>query len=549
MDAKPVLLVVDDDAEVLRAVARDLRRHYGDTYRVLRAESGEEALAATRELRERGGTVALLLSDQRMPGLSGVEFLEAAAESFPEAKRVLLTAYADTEAAIRAINRARIDYYLLKPWDPPEERLYPILDDLLDDWQAGHRPEFVGIRVVGNRWSPDTHAVKDFLARHLVPYRWLDVETSEEAERLVAQHDAADGLPLVLFPDGEPLSQPEQTALAERLGLQMAPNRPFYDLVIVGGGPAGLAAAVYGASEGLRTVLVEEEAPGGQAGTSSRIENYLGFPSGVSGAELTRRAVAQARKFEAEVLSPVCATALRTEEGYHIVSLSTGEEIASHALIIATGVQYRLLEASGVADLTGRGVYYGAAMAEAIACRDESVYLVGAGNSAGQAALYFSRYARDVTMLVRGDGLGASMSQYLIDQIEATENVSVRLHTEVVRAHGEERLERLTLRDTDGQEEDVEARTLFVFIGAAPRTDWLGDVLLRDEYGFILTGPDLDGPMKRWPAERPPFLLETCQPGVFAVGDVRHGSVKRVASSVGEGSVAISFVHQHLASV
>ncbi len=550
MPAKPALLVVDDDAEVLRAVARDLRRHYGDAYRVLRAESGEEALEATEALHEKGEPIALFLSDQRMPGMAGVEFLEKAAPLFPDSKRVLLTAYADTEAAIRAINRARIDYYLMKPWDPPEERLYPILDDLLEDWKAAFRPGFGGIRVVGNRWSPQTHATKDFLARNLVPYRWLDVETSEEARSLVAEHGAEESLPLVLFPEGEPLRQPSVTELAEKLGLNMEASRPFYDLVIVGGGPAGLASAVYGASEGLRTLLVEQEAPGGQAGTSSRIENYLGFPSGLSGAELTRRAVAQARKFETEMLAPVEATGLRTEDGYHLLSLSNGDEVACHALVVATGVQYRKLDAPGVEALTGRGVYYGAAMAEAMSCKDEHVYLVGAGNSAGQAAMYFARYAGHVTILVRGDSLGTSMSRYLIDQIEATDTIEVCLNTEVVAAQGDERLEKLTLRDNStGDERDVETSTVFIFIGAAPRTDWLESLLLRDKHGFLLTGPDLKGRMKDWPLERDPYLLETCQPGVFAIGDVRHGSVKRVASSVGEGSVAISFVHQHLASV
>ncbi len=550
MDSKPAILVIDDDAEVLRAIARDLRRQYGEAYRILRAETGEEALEATDELHKKGEVVALFLSDQRMPGMSGVEFLEQATQRFPEAKRVLLTAYADTEAAIRAINRARTDYYLMKPWDPPDERLYPIVDDLLDDWKSAYRPGFSGIRVVGDRWSPDTHDIKDFLARNLVPYRWLDVESSEEARRLVEEHQSERALPLVLFAEGEALSNPAPTDIAERLGLNMEARMPFYDLVIVGGGPGGLAAAVYGASEGLRTVLVEQEAPGGQAGTSSRIENYLGFPSGLSGAELTRRAVAQARKFEAEVLAPVEATGLCTEKGYHLVTLSNGDEVACHALVIATGVQYRKLDAPGIDTLTGRGIYYGAAMSEAIACRDESIYIVGAGNSAGQAAMYFSRYAASVTMLVRSDNLGKSMSQYLIDQIEATDTITVEVNTEVVAVEGEERLQKLTLRNNEtGDEHSVDASTLFVFIGATPRTDWLGDVLLRDKRGFILTGPDLKGTMNGWPLQRDPYLLETCQPGVFAVGDVRHGSVKRVASSVGEGSVAISFVHQHLATV
>ncbi len=550
MPSKPAILVVDDDAEVLRAIARDLRRQYGEAYRVLRAASGEEALDAVRDLDAKGDPIALFLSDQRMPGMSGVEFLEEATALFPDAKRVLLTAYADTEAAIRAINRARTDYYLMKPWDPPEELLYPILDDLLEDWKLSFRPAYSGVRVVGDRWSPETYAVKDFLARNLVPYKWLDVERSDEARALLEQHGGRGALPLVLFPDGDSLQKPTPPELGEKLGLQMTADREFYDLVIVGGGPAGLAAAVYGASEGLKTVLVEREAPGGQAGTSSRIENYLGFPSGLSGAELTRRAVAQARKFEAEVLAPVEATGLRAEDGYHLVSLSNGNEIACHALMIASGVQYKTLDAPGFDALTGRGIYYGAAMAEAMACRDERVFIIGAGNSAGQAAMYFARYAAHVTMLVRGGDLGKSMSQYLIDQIEATDIIEVLLNTEAVEAKGADRLEALTLKNSEtGEVKDVETSTVFIFIGAAPHTDWLGDVLVRDERGFIVTGPDLKNRYDHWPLDRDPFLLETCRPGVFAVGDVRHGSVKRVASGVGEGSVAISFVHQHLATL
>ena len=555
MADKPVLFTIDDDPEVLRAVARDLRRHYGEDYRVLRAGSGAEALEAVQELKRREEPVALFLVDQRMPQMSGVEFVEEAAKLFPDSKKALLTAYADTEAAIRAINRARVDYYLMKPWDPPEERLYPIVDDLLGDWKAAYRPGFRGIRIVGDRWSPETHRIKDFLARNQVPYRWLDVETSEEARELLeTEGNGIDRqrLPLVFFPDHDPMAQPTNAALAEGVGLQMRAEKPFYDLAIVGGGPAGLAAAVYGASEGLHTVLIEKEAPGGQAGTSSRIENYLGFPSGLSGGDLARRAVTQARRFEAEILAPLEVSEVCLDGPYRLVRLSNGEEVSCHALMITTGVQYRKLQTPGVEALTGRGVYYGATMAEAIACRDEDVYVVGAGNSAGQAAVYASGYARQVTLLVRGDGLERSMSQYLIDQIERTENIDVRLQTEVAEAHGEDHLEKLTLlNNATGEREDVGANALFILIGARPHTDWLDGTVARDGRGFLLTGPDLKGheAMKDWPLDRDPFLLETSVPGIFAAGDVRHGSVKRVASGVGEGSVAISFIHQHLAEL
>jgi thioredoxin reductase (NADPH) len=547
----PALIVVDDEVEVLRAIARDLRRHYGEDYRILRAQTGEEVLQTCADLEAKGGTVALVLSDQRMPGLSGVDVLERVAPLFPDAKRVLLTAYADTDAAIRAINTAGIDYYLLKPWDPPEECLYPVLDDLLADWKAAYRPQFQGTRVVGNRWSPDTHRVKDFLSRHQIPYRWLDVEHDEAARKAIDVHTTTDGppaLPLVLMPEGGAHPNPPTPELARIVGLQTEAQRPYYDLVIVGGGPAGLASAVYGASEGLRTLLVEAEAPGGQAGTSSRIENYLGFPSGLSGSELSRRAVAQARKFEVEILAPVEAEGLRSEDDYHIVTLSNGSEVASHALVISSGVQYRKLDVPGVEALSGRGVYYGAAQAEAVACQDEDVFIVGAGNSAGQGAMHLSGYARNVTLLVRGDGLERSMSHYLIDQITSTPNIHVRTGVQVRAAHGSDHLEALTLEPSrgDGEAERVPADALFVFIGAAPRTDWLGDAIDRDDRGFILTGESARS-RGGWLLERPPFLLETCRPGIFAAGDVRAGSVKRVASGVGEGSVAISFVHQHLA--
>ncbi len=596
---KPVLFTVDDDLEVLRAVERDLRRRYGADYRVLRASSGASALEALRELKARDGALALLLVDQRMPQMNGVELLEQAIPLFPDAKRVLLTAYADTDAAIQAINSARLDYYLLKPWDPPEENLYPALDDLLADWKAGYRPPFEGVRVVGHRWSPRSFEVRDFLARHQVPYRWLDVETDTAAKRLaeetvgVAAADAAESLdpaeavtavtaataaaagvtpkpclPLVFFPDGSHLTEPTRAELAARLGLRTQAEKPFYDLVIVGGGPAGLAAAVYGASEGLRTLMVEGDAPGGQAGTSSRIENYLGFPSGLSGADLTRRAVAQAARFGVEILSPQEATGLRLEDAYRIVTLGDGTAVSCHALLVATGVSYRKLDMPGVERLTGAGIYYGAAMTEAMSCRNEEVFVVGGANSAGQAAMHLSKYAKKVTMLVRGASLAAGMSQYLVDQICGTPNIEVRFGAQVAEAHGEESLEELTIEVREVGKETLPANSLFILIGAMPRTGWLEGVVARDDRGFILSGPDLvsdgngngaggagadggEGKAGRrprgWTLDRDPFLLETSVPGVFVAGDVRHGSVKRVASGVGEGAIAVSFVHQYLA--
>jgi thioredoxin reductase (NADPH) len=502
----------------------------------------------------RNETVALFLADQRMPQMSGVEFLEEAMQLYPDAKRALLTAYADTDAAIRAINSVRIDYYLLKPWDPPEECLYPVLDDLLDDWQATYRPGFEGIRVVGHRWSPESHTVKNFLARNQVPYQWLDVESSKEALQLLelAGVDASQ-MPLVLFPDTSRLLKPSPLDIAGKLGLKMTAINPFYDLIVVGGGPAGLAAAVYGASEGLRTVMIEREAPGGQAGTSSRIENYLGFPTGLSGADLARRAATQARRFGVEILSPQEAVGLQVKEQFRIVKLMDDTELSCHALMIATGVSYRKLDVPGIDKLTGAGVYYGAAMTEAISCRDEDVYIVGGANSAGQAAMYFSKFAGKVTMLVRADSLAKSMSQYLIDQIAATENIAVMVNTQVLETHGENNLEAITLSNAEtGETKTVPATALFIFIGAAPRTEWLAGVVERDRTGFILSGPDLivDGRRpKGWTLDRDPFLLETSVPGVFVAGDVRARSVKRVASAVGEGSIAVQFVHQYLATL
>lgn len=555
---KPAILTIDDDPEVLRAVERDLRRKYANEYRVLRADSGATALGIVRELKVRNNPVALFLVDQRMPGMSGVEFLAEAIRIFPDARRVLLTAYADTDAAIAAINSASIHHYLLKPWDPPEENLYPVLDDLLDDWKADYHPPFEGIRILGNRWAPASHNIKDFLARNHVPYQWLDIEDASREPEVKRVLDSLDEnekqrLPLVLFSDGARVPEPSSSELAERVGLKTSAAQEFYDLAIVGGGPAGLAAAVYGASEGLHTVMIEREAPGGQAGMSSRIENYLGFPSGLSGADLARRAVVQAKRFGVEIISPQEATAFRVDGPYKFLKLANESEISCHALLIATGVQWRTLDAPGVERLTGAGIYYGAAMTEAMSCKDEDVYVIGGANSAGQAAMYFSKYARRVVMLVRGPSLAASMSQYLIDQIKQTPNIQVEFNSSVVEVHGEERLESISIHCTASNETNtVPASSLFILIGAAPHTEWLSGVVERDERGFILSGPDLIRDGKRpagWTADRDPGLLETSVPGVFVVGDVRRGSVKRVASGVGEGSVAISFVHQYLSKV
>lgn len=551
--AKPALLTVDDDAEVLRAIERDLRQRYADRYRVMRADSGGAALDALGQLQTRNDPVALMLVDQRMPHMNGVAFLVEAMKLFPEAKRAMLTAYADTDAAIRAINEVKIHHYLLKPWDPPESNLYPVLDDLLEDWQAGYRPAFAGLRVIGDRWSPRSYDLREFLARNQVPFRWMDVERAEhdpEIHKLLAGFGDAPKLPAVLFQDGTRLYDPNHNELAERIGLRMRATTSFFDVVIVGGGPAGLAAAVYGASEGLKTVMVEREAPGGQAGLSSRIENYLGFPSGLSGADLARRAVTQARRFGVEIISPQEATGLRVEGPYRHVKLSDGSEITCQALLLAMGVQWRKLEVPGLERLQGAGVYYGAGTTEAMTCEGEDVYIIGGANSAGQAAMHFSKYARRVIMLVRGASLAISMSRYLIDEIEKVPNVEVWLNSSVVEAHGAMRLEGISVYSSETKEtKAIAASSLFIFIGAQPRTDWLEGVIERDDKGFILSGAELKRNGKLpvgWPLKRDPTLLETNVPGVFAIGDVRKGSVKRVASGVGEGSIAIQFVHQHL---
>jgi thioredoxin reductase (NADPH) len=550
--ALPILLTVDDDPEVSRSLARDLRQQYGEEYRIRRAESGSAALGALKELKLRDEQVGLLLADQRMPGMSGVEFLEQSRNLYPKARRVLLTAYADTDAAIAAINQADVHYYLLKPWDPPQEKLYPVLDDLLEDWKGQDRLKSgEGVRVVGHRWSALSHEIKDFLTRNQVPFRWLEFERDPEAARLLEAHGGDEGrLPLLVTDIGQALQAPSTGEVARTLGLASAPALPFYDLIVVGGGPAGLGAAVYGASEGLRTVLVEQEAIGGQAGLSSRIENYLGFPSGIGGGDLARRATTQARRFGAEMLLASEVTGLEVCGSARVVRLSNGSELSAQAVLLTTGAAYQRLTAPGVDAFTGAGVYYGSTATEAQSVRGEDVYIVGGANSAGQAAVYFARAARAVTMVVRGPNLERSMSHYLIQQLRQLSNVRVRTNSTVEEAGGGDHLEWLRIADRDyGVEEKVDTSWLFVFIGAAPCTDWLGKVVLRDENGFVLTGPDVlrDGQLPPdWPFERQPYFLETSVPGIFAAGDVRGQSVKRVASAVGEGAMAVAFVHRYL---
>jgi len=515
------------------------------------AESGRAALEAIEQLKIRNDPIALFLVDQRMPAMSGVEFLESALRLYPDAKRALLTAYADTDAAIRAINSARIDHYLMKPWDPPEERLYGVVDDLLDDWQAAFRPPFEGIRIVGHRWSPQSSEVRDFLARNLIPYQWLNVETEESASQLMAACKTDAGqLPLVIFPDGTHLTCPTPNRVAQQLGLKTRAELPFYDLIVLGGGPAGLAAAVYGAADGLKTLLVEREAPGGQAGRSSRIENYLGFPSGLSGTDLARRAVIQAKRFGAEIVAPQEVTKVRVEGPSRVVTLADGSEIGAHTLLIATGIAFRKIEAPGVEELNGAGVYYYAPMTEALSYRDMDIFIVGGANSAGQAAIYFSRYANSITMLVRGASLSSGMSQYLEDQIKATKNIVVRLNSVVAAVKGSARCEAITIRNiSSGQEETVTACALFVYAGAVPHTSWLPEIVERDPQGYVLSGAHLmrDGKRPRdWTPNRDPFYLETSVPGIFVAGDVRHRSAKGVTSGVGEGAMAVKLIHQYL---
>jgi thioredoxin reductase (NADPH) len=545
---RPAIVAVDDEPAVLAAVSRDLRRGFGERYRVMRAGSGSEGLELLKQVRARGEQVALLVADQRMPGLSGTDYLVQARELAPEAKRVLLTAYADTEAAIQAINEVALDYYLLKPWDPPEEELFPVVEDLLTTWEAGAALESGGVRVIGHRFSKDSHDVRDFLARNRVPARWLDVERDGEARELLAVAGVdGDRLPVALLEDGSILERPTSLELAERLGITAQPVGDHYDLVIVGGGPAGLGAAVYGASEGLSTVMVEREAPGGQAGQSSRIENYLGFPAGLSGSDLARRATDQARRLGAELVTVQEAVALRVEGSGRFVELTGGGILSANTVLVASGVSYRQLNHPGFAELTGAGVYYGAALTEARACAGQHVVVIGGANSAGQAAVYFSGYAGKVTMLVRADSLARSMSHYLIEQIAALPNIDVRTGAQAIAAEGSDgHLSALRIRAADGTETVEAVDACFVLIGAAPRTDWLEGVVARDERGFILAGADVRD--RGWPLSREPYVLETSVPGVFVAGDVRMRSIKRVASAVGEGSMAVSLIHEYLAT-
>ncbi len=548
---KPIIFVIDDDSSVLRAIVRDLRDAYKKEYRIMATESAHEALESLIDLKNKGESVALFLSDQRMPEMLGVEFLEKAKLSFPGAKRILLTAYSDTDAAIKAINDVQLDYYLMKPWDPPEEKLYPVLNDQLEEWQGSYRPEFDGIKIVGYQWSPRSHAIKDFLAGNLIPYQWLDVETNEKGRELVSLNTIeTKDLPAIFFNDGNLLVNPGLPEVAKNVGMIAVAQQRMYDVAIVGAGPAGLAAGVYGGSEGLNTLLIEKRAPGGQAGTSSRIENYLGFPKGLSGAELSRRAITQATRFGIEFLSPQEVVDVKLKDNYKILTLSDGSEINAKSVVITTGVNYRKLEAKGVDDFTGAGVYYGAANTEANACKNEEVYIVGGGNSAGQAAMYLANFASNVYILVRKPDLSVSMSQYLIDQIDNTPNIHVLGHTEIVEAKGNERLRQLVLKNGKSNEErTVDAGALLIFIGAKPYTDWLRLNIIKDEKGFIETGNGLNkyGDFKTlWKLDREPFLLETCSPGIFAAGDVRAGAMNRVASAVGEGAMAIKFVHEYI---
>ncbi|HEY1743798.1 MAG TPA: FAD-dependent oxidoreductase [Granulicella sp.] len=547
--ANPILLAVDDDVSVLETVVQDLRRKYGKDYRILRAASGQAALDVSQQLKERGDVIALFLSDQRMPGMTGVDFLEKAIPLFPDAKRVLLTAYTDTEAAIRAINSARIHYYLTKPWDPPEEKLYPVLDDLIAAWNEGHKPTYYGLQLISPRWGVGDHETRNFLSRNLIPFKWLDPEKNPECLDLLCEKQIDDSkLPVVLFPDGSALVQPTITELAAKVGLRTQARQEHYDVVVAGAGPAGLAAAVYGASEGLKTLSIDSLAPGGQAGSSSKIENYLGFSRGISGERLAKEAYIQASRLGAEFMTQrVCS--IRSENSYHIVRLADGREVSCRVCLVATGVEYCKLDIPGEKDFSGAGLFYGAALTEAASCAGHEVYIVGGANSAGQAAMYFARSAKNVRMLVRGPSLERSMSRYLIDQIENTSNISVETNTELRELKGDGQLAEIVLETPNGIE-TRSASTVFAFIGAAPKTEWLPDCVARDPKGFVLAGPDLKTKAGNlWKYERDPYLLETTVPGIFVAGDVRFGSVKRVASSVGEGSIAIQFVHQYLATL
>ncbi|NIP39011.1 MAG: FAD-dependent oxidoreductase [Candidatus Dadabacteria bacterium] len=550
---KPVIITVDDEQQVSNAIERDLRKHYRKDYQIVKNSSGPQALETVHQLKKRNTPIALFLADQRMPEMGGTEFLSKAKEFYPEARKVLLTAYADTDAAISAINNVGLDYYLMKPWDPPEQNFYPVLDDLLGDWQATAQLPYDGIRVAGTLWSCRCHNVKDFLARSQIPYQWLDIEQNDEARELVESVNSKEHqLPVVFFPDGSVLINPDITELAEKAGLKTKATQPFYDLIIIGAGPAGLAGAVYGSSEGLKTLLIDKETTGGQAGTSSRIENYLGFPKGLSGADLARRATAQATRLGAEILTAQEVTKISVREPYKHVKLKDGTELSCKAIIIATGVSLRQLDLHGIEHLTGAGVYYGAALSEAEHYKDQHVFVVGGANSAGQGAMFFSRYASKVTMLVRSS-LSKSMSHYLIDQINSTSNIEVLSKTEVIEVHGKDRLEAITIKNSESDKTDtVQTPAMFLFIGAAPHTQMVKDVIELSEAGFILTGPDLIQNVKRpknWRLKRDPYLMETSIPGIFAAGDVRHGAVRRVASAVGQGSITVNFVHEYLKTV
>lgn len=551
---RPIILSVDDDQQVLRSLKNDLRAEFREDYRIISTASANEALASLPELKKKGEAVALLLSDQRMPEMEGVDFLEKAKQIYPDAKRVLLTAYSDTDAAIKAINDVQLDYYLIKPWDPPSEKLYPVLKDLLSEWERNYKPDFQGVKVVGYQYSPKSHEIKDFLAGNLRPYQWLDIESNSKAQELLDLYNLKRrDLPAAFFEDGTHLQQPDTRQLAEKIGLNPNAKSDLYDVVIIGAGPAGLAAGVYGGSEGLKTLLIEKRAPGGQAGTSSRIENYLGFPAGLSGAELSHRAIAQAKRFGVELLTPQEVVDIKNDGIYKTVMLSDDSKVNTKCIVVTTGVDYRKLQASGVDNFTGAGVYYGAAMTEANGCRDREVYIVGGGNSAGQGAVYLSKFAKKVTILVRKGDLSSTMSSYLIDQINSIENIEVQGKREVVEACGNGHLQKLVLENVENKSRyDVEADALFIFIGAKPITEWLGGKIIRDDKDYIITGRDLfqdDDFRKVWKLDREPFLLETCVPGVFAAGDVRAGAMNRIASAVGEGAMAIKFVHEYLAEI
>lgn len=551
---QPIILCIDDDAQVLRALARDLKSKYRDQYKIISTAIVTEALDSLLELKNKGETIAMFITDQRMPITDGVSFLEKAIKFYPDAKRVLLTAYSDTDAAIKAINSVQLDYYLVKPWDPPEEKLYPIIDGLLDDWQNIYHPDFKGIKVVGHQYSQKSHAIKDFLAGNLIPYKWLDIQTAEEATPLLTLNNLTEkDLPVVFFEDGSFLVNPSIIEIAKKAGLNPHVKHDVYDVVIIGGGPAGLAAGVYGASEGLKTLLIERRAPGGQAGTSSRIENYLGFPAGLSGAELTRRAVTQAARLGTEVITPQSVKDIQQKDGYNKIILEDDTSINTRSVIITTGVDYRTLDKKGIADFTGAGIYYGAAMTEAFACRDKEVFIVGGGNSAGQAAMYLSKFAKNVYILIRKENLESTMSAYLIEQIKGVSNITVRPCTEIVEAKGSDKLEQLTLSNINTSAVTIEqADALYIFIGAKPFTDWIALNIIKDEKGFIETGRELksyDNFNKVWKQNRDPYMLETSCPGIFAAGDVRARAMNRVAAAVGEGSMAISFVHKYLAEV